>query len=87
MHTALSARPTIRCGAQFNVTTVVRLNKKCYDRCGLRAQSLLDLARWRSGLFVSNGVHHYDFFFVDGSTPSPVLLNRFIEACEASPGP
>lgn len=41
-----------------NVTTIVRLNKRMYD-----AQR-----------FIDGGFEHKDLFFVDGSTPSDVIV-------------
>ncbi|XP_035996678.1 dual specificity protein phosphatase CDC14AB isoform X1 [Fundulus heteroclitus] len=53
-----------------NVTTIVRLNKKIYD--GRR--------------FTNAGFDHYDLFFVDGSTPADVIVQRFLHVCEAARG-
>ncbi|KAM4575017.1 dual specificity protein phosphatase CDC14AB isoform 2-T2 [Fundulus diaphanus] len=53
-----------------SVTTIVRLNKKIYD--GRR--------------FTNAGFDHYDLFFVDGSTPGDVIVQRFLHVCEAARG-
>eukprot|EP00741_Cyanophora_paradoxa_P020006 tig00021181_g19309.t1 len=55
---------------KMNVTTIIRLNKKCYDR----------------KRFVDAGFKHYDLYFVDGGTPSEAILKRFLEICETEPG-
>ncbi|XP_075471606.1 dual specificity protein phosphatase CDC14A [Ascaphus truei] len=55
---------------KHNVTTVVRLNKKIYD----------------AKRFTDAGFHHHDMFFVDGSTPSDVILRRFLSLCEGTEG-
>ncbi|XP_059490991.1 dual specificity protein phosphatase CDC14C isoform X2 [Neocloeon triangulifer] len=53
-----------------NVSTVIRLNKKLYDK-----------AR-----FVAGGFQHVDLFFVDGSTPSDIIMEHFLSVCESAPG-
>jgi len=53
-----------------HVTTIVRLNKKIYD----------------ARRFTDAGFDHFDLFFIDGSTPSDSILNRFIEIAEKSEG-
>ncbi|XP_041913198.1 dual specificity protein phosphatase CDC14AB isoform X1 [Alosa sapidissima] len=53
-----------------NVTTVIRLNKKIYD----------------AKRFTDAGFDHYDLFFVDGSTPSDVIMRRFLHICESTDG-
>ncbi|XP_076152055.1 cell division cycle 14Aa isoform X2 [Alosa pseudoharengus] len=55
---------------QHNVTDVVRLNRKIYE--GRR--------------FTDAGFQHHDLFFVDGSTPSDLILRRFLHICESSEG-
>ncbi|XP_030647238.1 dual specificity protein phosphatase CDC14AB isoform X2 [Chanos chanos] len=55
---------------KHNVTTVVRLNKKIYD----------------AKRFTDAGFDHYDLFFVDGSTPSDVIMRRFLHICESTDG-
>ncbi len=52
------------------VTTVVRLNKKVYER-----QRFLD-----------GGIKHHELYFPDGSCPSESILMRFLELAEAEPG-
>jgi cell division cycle 14 len=53
-----------------NVSTIIRLNKKIYDK-----------AR-----FVAGGFQHVDLFFVDGSTPSDLIMEHFLSICESAPG-
>ncbi|XP_046906041.1 dual specificity protein phosphatase CDC14AB isoform X2 [Hypomesus transpacificus] len=55
---------------KHNVTTVVRLNKKIYD----------------SKRFTDAGFDHYELFFVDGSTPSDILTQRFLQICDSTDG-
>jgi len=53
-----------------NVTTIVRLNKKIYD----------------AKRFTNGGFHHEDLFFIDGSTPTDEILQKFLDVAERSPG-
>ncbi|KAM9322670.1 dual specificity protein phosphatase CDC14AB-like [Pholidichthys leucotaenia] len=55
---------------QNDVTAVVRLNKKLYD----------------SRRFEDAGFEHHDFFFLDGTTPSDLILRRFLHTCESAEG-
>uniref|UniRef100_A0A3B4ANT8 protein-tyrosine-phosphatase n=1 Tax=Periophthalmus magnuspinnatus TaxID=409849 RepID=A0A3B4ANT8_9GOBI len=55
---------------QHRVTDVVRLNKKLYD----------------ARRFESAGFTHHDLFFLDGSTPSDLIVRRFLHVCESAPG-
>merc|ERR1719319_1677753 len=55
---------------RFNVSTIVRLNKKCYDK--------------RS--FTKEGLDHCDLYFTDGTTPSRTIIKKFIEICEKAKG-
>jgi cell division cycle 14 len=55
---------------KFGVSTVIRLNKKVYDR----------------RRFVDQGVAHYDLYFIDGTCPSLPILDRFINICETHKG-
>ena len=50
---------------KHNVVMVVRLNKKVYDK----------------KRFIDYGVKHTDLYFVDGSTPSDSIVQRFLEVC------
>ncbi|GFR50188.1 hypothetical protein Agub_g12348 [Astrephomene gubernaculifera] len=52
------------------VTTVVRLNKKVYDR----------------KRFLDGGFKHHEMYFPDGSCPSEAIIQRFLETVEAEPG-
>ncbi len=54
---------------KHNVGCVVRLNKKVYDK----------------KRFVDYGVKHYDMYFVDGSTPSDAIVQRFLEVLGCYP--
>uniref|UniRef100_A0A3B3Y5I8 Cell division cycle 14A n=1 Tax=Poecilia mexicana TaxID=48701 RepID=A0A3B3Y5I8_9TELE len=56
--------------SQNNVTDVVRLNKKLYE----------------SRRFEDAGFEHHDFFFMDGSTPSDLIVRRFLHVCESAEG-
>jgi len=53
-----------------NVSTVVRLNKKQYDR----------------RRFTDHGIKHVDMYFLDGSCPSREIINKFIYLAESEPG-
>lgn len=55
---------------KHSVTTIIRLNKKIYD----------------ARRFTDAGFDHVDLFFVDGSTPSDTILQRFLEICEEAKG-
>lgn len=48
----------------------VRLNKKYYDE----------------KKFQKYGIRHLELYYLDGSNPPAKILNRFLEACEATPG-
>ncbi|KAM9849187.1 dual specificity protein phosphatase CDC14AB isoform 2-T2 [Aulostomus maculatus] len=55
---------------KHNVMTVIRLNKKIYD----------------SKRFTDAGFDHYDLFFLDGSTPSDIIMHRFLHISESTNG-
>jgi len=55
---------------KFKVTTIIRLNKKCYDK----------------RIFTKAGFEHHDLYFVDGTTPSEQIIARFNEICETASG-
>uniref|UniRef100_A0A668UDW5 Cell division cycle 14B n=1 Tax=Oreochromis aureus TaxID=47969 RepID=A0A668UDW5_OREAU len=55
---------------QNDITTVVRLNRKLYD--GRR--------------FEDAGFEHHDLFFLDGTTPSDLIIRRFLHVCESTDG-
>ena len=55
---------------KYNVTCIVRLNKKIYD----------------ARRFKDAGFDHYDLFFSDGSAPNDQILNRFLDISENSKG-
>ncbi len=53
-----------------DVTAVVRLNRKLYD----------------SRRFEDAGFEHHDLFFLDGTTPSDLIVRRFLHVCESTEG-
>lgn len=55
---------------KFNVTTVVRLNRKMYEK----------------QKFTDAGFHHYDLFFIDGTNPTEEILYAFLDLCEREQG-
>ena len=55
---------------RYNVTTIVRLNKRIYD----------------ASRFTRAGFQHRDLFFTDGSTPSDLIMERFMELSEQTSG-
>ncbi|XP_035784733.1 dual specificity protein phosphatase CDC14A-like [Anopheles albimanus] len=55
---------------ETGVTTIIRLNMRQYD-----AKS-----------FTERGFDHFDLFFVDGGTPSDMILRRFLSICEVAKG-
>jgi len=55
---------------RYNVTTIVRLNKRIYD----------------ASRFTRAGFQHRDLFFTDGSTPSDLIMDRFLELSEQTSG-
>jgi len=55
---------------KLGVTTVIRLNKKQYDR----------------RRFIESGLNHVDLYFVDGSCPSWDIIRKFLDIVEAEPG-
>ncbi|CAD5112214.1 DgyrCDS1447 [Dimorphilus gyrociliatus] len=54
---------------KHKVTTIIRLNKKIYD----------------ARQFKDAGFDHHDLFFVDGSTPSDEILQKFLDIVESIP--
>jgi len=55
---------------RYGVKAVVRLNRKMYEE----------------SKFLAAGFSHFDFFFVDGTTPTEEIVYAFLEACEQEPG-
>lgn len=55
---------------QTAVTAVVRLNRKLYD----------------GRQFEDAGFEHHDLFFLDGTTPSDLIVRRFLHVCESTDG-
>lgn len=52
------------------VVTVIRLNRKQYD-----AQR-----------FTAAGFQHHHLYFLDGTTPSDIITNRFLNICDSCQG-
>ena len=52
------------------IQLVVRLNKANYD----------------SRKFTDHGIEHMDLYYLDGSNPSDVILNKFLTRAESTPG-
>lgn len=55
---------------KHNITSIIRLNKKNYE----------------AKRFTDAGFEHYDLFFIDGSTPSDSIVQRFLNICENANG-
>ena len=55
---------------KFKVSTIIRLNKKCYDK----------------RIFTKAGYEHHDMYFIDGTTPSDAIIAKFNEICENAKG-
>jgi len=55
---------------RYTVKAVVRLNRKMYEEAK----------------FLAAGFSHYDFFFVDGTTPTEEIVQAFLETCEQENG-
>ncbi|XP_062437052.1 dual specificity protein phosphatase CDC14A isoform X1 [Rhea pennata] len=55
---------------KHNVTSIIRLNKKIYE----------------AKRFTDAGFEHFDLFFIDGSTPSDSIVQRFLNICENAEG-
>lgn len=55
---------------KHGVNTVVRLNKKLYER----------------RRFTEYGVKHVDMYFIDGSCPSDAIMLKFLDLVESEPG-
>ncbi|NXG15426.1 CC14A phosphatase, partial [Grallaria varia] len=55
---------------KHNITSIIRLNKKIYE----------------AKRFIDAGFEHYDLFFIDGSTPSDSIVQRFLNICENADG-
>lgn len=55
---------------QTGVTTVIRLNKRLYDKRG----------------FTDHGILFYDLYFPDGSCPPERIVQQFLKIAEGSPG-
>uniref|UniRef100_A0A3Q3LRL0 protein-tyrosine-phosphatase n=1 Tax=Mastacembelus armatus TaxID=205130 RepID=A0A3Q3LRL0_9TELE len=54
----------------FFFSAVVRLNRKLYD----------------GRCFEDAGFKHHDLFFLDGTTPSDIIIRRFLHVCERAEG-
>ncbi|NWT04607.1 CC14A phosphatase, partial [Mionectes macconnelli] len=55
---------------KHNITSIIRLNKKIYE----------------AKRFTDAGFEHFDLFFIDGSTPSDSIVQRFLNICENADG-
>ncbi|NXA34062.1 CC14A phosphatase, partial [Eudromia elegans] len=55
---------------KHNITSIIRLNKKIYE----------------AKRFIDAGFEHFDLFFIDGSTPSDSIVQRFLNICENAEG-
>jgi len=55
---------------QMGVTSVIRFNKKAYEK----------------QTFIDAGINHHDMYFLDGGCPSEAIVERFIEVCEQETG-
>mmetsp|Transcript_1277 Transcript_1277/g.1725 ORF Transcript_1277/g.1725 Transcript_1277/m.1725 type:complete len:444 (+) Transcript_1277:93-1424(+) len=51
---------------KYKVQTIIRLNKKMYDKND----------------FLKQGFNHHDLYFIDGTTPSPEIISKFIKISE-----
>jgi len=55
---------------QIGVNSVIRFNKKCYER----------------NKFLEHGIRHYDLYYEDGANPTDAILQKFLEVCEKETG-
>jgi protein-tyrosine phosphatase len=55
---------------KWNVTAVVRLNKKLYDR----------------RQFTNYNINHYDMYYIDGGLPPEPILTKFLEIAQSEKG-
>ncbi|KAJ3309538.1 hypothetical protein HDU93_005508, partial [Gonapodya sp. JEL0774] len=60
----------IRYFKEVGVTTVIRLNNRIYDR----------------KKFTDAGLDHVELYFPDGTNPPEMILKRFLEIAETTPG-
>merc|ERR1719285_1435229 len=67
---ALTPSYYINIWKKMSVSTIIRLNKKCYDK--------------RS--FTKYGFAHHDLYFTDGTTPSRSIVKKFLGICENAKG-
>jgi len=67
---ALTPSYYIKIWKKMNVSTIIRLNKKCYDRLS----------------FTKHGFAHHDLYFTDGTTPCKSIINKFLDICESAEG-
>jgi cell division cycle 14 len=70
-YSAYSMDNLIRFMKENNISTIIRLNNKTYNR----------------KKFLEHGIEHIELYFPDGSTPSDAILKRFLEICESRKGP
>lgn len=55
---------------KFNITLVIRLNKPQYE----------------ARVFEAAGIRHLDLYFIDGSTPSKEIVEKFLSVVESNQG-
>jgi len=67
---ALTPAYYIKIWKKLKVSTIIRLNKECYDRKS----------------FAENGFAHHDLYFSDGTTPSMPIVQKFLRICEETEG-
>lgn len=56
--------------SKVGVSTIIRLNRRCYDR----------------RKFTAKGFTHYDLIYPDGTIPPPRILDMFLDICVAAKG-
>merc|ERR1719193_1669519 len=67
---ALTPAYYVKIWKKLKVSTIIRLNKECYDK----------------NSFVAYGFAHYDLYFSDGTTPSMSIVQKFFRICEETEG-
>ena len=60
------ARDYVQIFKHFGVTHVIRLNEPQYNE----------------ETFLKNGINHTDLYFIDGSTPQPAIVKKFLRTAE-----
>lgn len=67
---ALTPEYYVKIWRKLGVTTIIRLNKKCYDK----------------NRFTRHGFEHFDIYYTDGTVPSRAQLKKFLTICENAKG-